>query len=56
MSGAGFRSVDSEVTWRGTVVTAGVAHYRHADGTLKQAAWELMAARPEPPRGAGRRA
>jgi len=31
---SGFESLDSDVKWRGTVVTAGVEHFRHADGAV----------------------
>jgi ADP-ribose pyrophosphatase len=31
---SGFEPVGSEVMWRGTIVTAGVEHFRHADGAV----------------------
>jgi ADP-ribose pyrophosphatase len=31
---SGFEPVGSEVTWRGAIVTAGVEHFRHADGAV----------------------
>ena len=30
----GFEPVGSEVKWQGTIITAGVATYRYADGEL----------------------
>lgn len=30
----GFEAIGSEVKWRGAVVTAGVEHFRHADGAV----------------------
>jgi ADP-ribose pyrophosphatase len=31
---SGFEAVGSEVMWRGAIVTAGVEHFRHADGAV----------------------
>jgi len=31
---SGFEPVGSEVMWRGAIVTAGVEHFRHADGAV----------------------
>jgi ADP-ribose pyrophosphatase len=31
---SGFEPVGSEVMWRGAIVTAGVQHFRHADGAV----------------------
>jgi 8-oxo-dGTP pyrophosphatase MutT (NUDIX family) len=31
---SGFEAIGSEVKWRGTIVTAGVEHFRHADGAV----------------------
>jgi ADP-ribose pyrophosphatase len=31
---SGFETVGSEVKWRGAIVTAGVEHFRHADGAV----------------------
>ena len=31
---SGFEPVGSEVKWRGAIVTAGVEHFRHADGAV----------------------
>ncbi len=31
---SGFEPIGSEVAWQGTVVSAGVAHYRHSDGAI----------------------
>ena len=31
---SGFEAVGSEVKWRGAIVTAGVEHFRHADGAV----------------------
>jgi 8-oxo-dGTP pyrophosphatase MutT (NUDIX family) len=31
---SGFEAVGSDVKWRGTIVTAGVEHFRHADGAV----------------------
>ncbi len=31
---SGFEPLGSEVKWRGTIVTAGVEHFRHADGAV----------------------
>jgi 8-oxo-dGTP pyrophosphatase MutT (NUDIX family) len=31
---SGFEPTGTEITWQGTVVTAGVAHFRHADGAI----------------------
>ena len=30
----GFEPLGSEITWQGTVVTAGIEHFRHADGAV----------------------
>jgi 8-oxo-dGTP pyrophosphatase MutT (NUDIX family) len=32
--GRGFEPIGRETTWQGQVITAGVAHYRHADGAV----------------------
>jgi ADP-ribose pyrophosphatase len=31
---SGFEPTGTEITWQGVVVTAGVAHFRHADGAI----------------------
>ena len=31
---SGFEAIGSEVKWRGAVITAGVEHFRHADGAV----------------------
>jgi 8-oxo-dGTP pyrophosphatase MutT (NUDIX family) len=31
---SGFEPVGSEIIWRGTIITAGVEHFRHADGAV----------------------
>jgi 8-oxo-dGTP pyrophosphatase MutT (NUDIX family) len=31
---SGFETIGSEVKWRGVIVTAGVEHFRHADGAV----------------------
>jgi ADP-ribose pyrophosphatase len=31
---SGFEAIGSEVKWRGAIVTAGVEHFRHADGAV----------------------
>jgi 8-oxo-dGTP pyrophosphatase MutT (NUDIX family) len=31
---SGFEPIGSEIMWRGTIVHAGVQHFRHADGTV----------------------
>ena len=31
---SGFEAIGSEIKWRGAVVTAGVEHFRHADGAV----------------------
>jgi 8-oxo-dGTP pyrophosphatase MutT (NUDIX family) len=31
---SGFEAIGSEVKWRGAIITAGVEHFRHADGAV----------------------
>jgi 8-oxo-dGTP pyrophosphatase MutT (NUDIX family) len=31
---SGFEPTGTEITWQGVVITAGVAHFRHADGAI----------------------
>jgi 8-oxo-dGTP pyrophosphatase MutT (NUDIX family) len=31
---SGFEPIGSDVTWRGAIITAGIEHFRHADGAV----------------------
>jgi 8-oxo-dGTP pyrophosphatase MutT (NUDIX family) len=31
---SGFEPISSDVTWRGAIITAGIEHFRHADGAV----------------------